>query len=134
MQGRILPAVSMKKAKELAKKMGLSYNELCLGVLSKTTKQYFIEQGDPDTSMVSILLPFTFHGIPKNPVDYVYQNNFSSLPFFLDLKEDINEACKLAQIQSNMIKKSIYVFGLYSLLWFYSTCMPVYWNDKISQS
>ena len=40
---KILQTVSMKKAKELGKKMGITFNELVMGIISKTVKQHFIE-------------------------------------------------------------------------------------------
>ena len=65
LNARILQTVSMKKAKAHSKRMGITFNELVLGVLSKTTKAYFKEQGD-DSSMITIALPFCFNSVPKD--------------------------------------------------------------------
>jgi len=38
--------VSVKKTKELSKKMGITLNDLIMGISSKVLKQYFVSQGD----------------------------------------------------------------------------------------
>lgn len=55
--------VSLKKTKEVAKKMNLTVNDLMLGITSKVLKQYFVKMGD-NSSSLSIAMPFTFKAIP----------------------------------------------------------------------
>ena len=51
--------MSMKKCKEKAKEYGVSFNELCMGLLSKTWKHYFQHFGDNSDEM-TITLSYTF--------------------------------------------------------------------------
>ena len=49
----------MKKAKALSKKMGLSFNDLILGIISSSLKEHF-EANEDDTDEITVSLPFTF--------------------------------------------------------------------------
>lgn len=53
------PEVSLKKTKDISKKMNMTVNDLMLGITSKVLKEYFVLQGD-SSSELSITLPFTF--------------------------------------------------------------------------
>jgi len=86
----------MKKAKALAKKMGFTFNDLIMGLVSKSIKEYFMKQGD-GTSYVSLALPFSFKQIPKNPKDFKSGNTFSTLTLYLPLESEINAACQKAK-------------------------------------
>lgn len=49
----------MKKAKLLAKKMGMTFNDIIMGLISKSLKEYFINHKD-ESKYVTVALPFTF--------------------------------------------------------------------------
>ena len=49
----------MVKTKAKAKEMGVTFNDLVLGIVSKCVKAYFVEKGD-NTEHISISVPFTF--------------------------------------------------------------------------
>ena len=55
---------STKKAKELSKKMGMTLNDLMLGITTKCVKEYFVSQGD-QTEEISVSMPFSFATIPE---------------------------------------------------------------------
>lgn len=55
--------ISMKKSKALAKTMGLTFNDLIMGLVSKSIKTHFIAQGD-SSEEISVAVPFTFQSIP----------------------------------------------------------------------
>jgi hypothetical protein len=38
--------ISMVKAKALSKKMGISFNDLMLGLVSSSIKEHFVAEGD----------------------------------------------------------------------------------------
>jgi len=65
--------ISVKKAKELSKKMGITLNDMIMGMTSKVLKQYFVSQGDKSDS-ISITMPFSFKIIPEKKEDYTYGN------------------------------------------------------------
>lgn len=56
--------ISLKKTKEMSKKMNMTVNDLMLGITSKALKQYFVLQGD-ESKDISITMPFTFKVIPE---------------------------------------------------------------------
>lgn len=49
----------MIKSKAKAKEMGITFNDLMTGIVSKSLKMHFKEQGDP-TDYVTLGVPFTF--------------------------------------------------------------------------
>lgn len=49
----------MKKAKELAKKMGLTFNDLIMGLVSKSLKTHFVAEGD-STEEIGVAVPFSY--------------------------------------------------------------------------
>lgn len=72
--------------------MGISFNDLVLGIVSKSLKMHFIAEDD-DTKSVSLALPFTFKAIPKDPKKYKFGNFFAGLTIYLDLEADFAKAC-----------------------------------------
>ena len=46
-RSRTTKPISLAKGKELAKKMGLTFNDLIMGLTSKALKTHFIANGDP---------------------------------------------------------------------------------------
>ena len=68
-KARLSHEISMKRAKALAKKFGLTFNDLILGIMSNALKKYFLLKGD-NSSYVSICVPFTFNTIPERIEDY----------------------------------------------------------------
>lgn len=101
----ICKEVSLKKTKELSKKMNLTVNDLMLGITSKALKQYFDVQGDKSKD-ISVTLPFTFKVIPEKKRDYTYGNQFVSLTVYLKLIESLDEACAHAKKLMNGLKRS----------------------------
>ena len=51
--------ISMVKAKALCKKMGISFNDLMLGIVSSSIKEHFLAEGD-QTKEITVSIPFTF--------------------------------------------------------------------------
>lgn len=49
----------MIKAKALSKKMGISFNDLILGIVSSSLKEHFMAEGD-NSDEISVAIPFTF--------------------------------------------------------------------------
>ena len=45
-KARLSHEISMKRAKALAKKFGLTFNDLILGIMSNTIKKYFLIKND----------------------------------------------------------------------------------------
>ena len=74
----------MKKAKQVSKQMGLSFNDLVLGIMSKSIKRHFIAMNDP-TDQISVLCAFTFKRIPEKPKDYWFGNRFAGVTIYLSL-------------------------------------------------
>ena len=88
--------VSVKKTKELSKKMGITLNDLIMGISSKVLKQYFVSQGD-DSEQLTMTMPFTFKAIPENRDQYTYGNKFVSLTVYLKLIDNLEKACEMAK-------------------------------------
>ena len=65
--------MSMKKSLALSKKMGITFNDLTLGILSKCLKLYFVANDDKSDE-ITIAIPFTFNTIPKSPSNYSFKN------------------------------------------------------------
>lgn len=49
----------MVKAKATAKKMGFTFNDLIMGIISSALKEHFEAEGDQQET-ISISVPFTF--------------------------------------------------------------------------
>lgn len=82
----------MTKAKRVSKSMNISFNDLIMGIVSKSLKLHFIAEED-DSKFISLALPFTFKAIPKNPKNYTFGNFFAGLTLYLDLEIDLTKAC-----------------------------------------
>ena len=113
----------MKKAKALSKKMGLSFNDLILGIVSSSLKEHFEANGD-DTDEISVSIPFTFQTIPKNVEDYKFGNDFVPLTCYLKLEKTIEDGCKSAKKMMDIFKRSWIPAGGYTILKFYAICLP----------
>lgn len=133
LNSRLGPEVSLKKTKEIAKKMNMTVNDLMLGITSKVLKQYFVKQGDT-SSEITITLPFTFKVIAQKKQDYTYGNNFVSLTIFLKLIDNLEAACEHAKKQMNDLKRSSRPGAFYTLLEFYSCFMPQWFCNTVSQA
>ena len=131
MHSKNCTTISMKKAKELSKTLGVSFNELVLGITSKTLKWHFDKHGDKNTE-IAIGLPMTFKKIPKNHADYVYGNDFSSMTYYLKLESDLKTACLEAKRRMDRIKRSWLPVGFYGLMWFYGACFPIKYFNYIA--
>lgn len=113
----------MKKTKGLSKKLGITLNELVMGLVSKTWKHYFQHCKD-ETDEVSVTLSYTFQTIEKDPVDYKFYNNVAGLTFYMKLHDDMEEACMLNLKASKQMKNSLIPWGTYVYLWFIVTILP----------
>jgi hypothetical protein len=69
LQAKLALPISLPKSKVLAKSMGITFNDLVLGLLSKSLKSYFVAHGD-DSTYISLAMPFSFNTIPENMKDY----------------------------------------------------------------
>jgi len=58
-KSRLSKQISMRKIKSKAKEMGVTFNDLITGIVSKSLKMHFNEQGDT-TDYISLGVPFTF--------------------------------------------------------------------------
>jgi hypothetical protein len=122
--------ISMKKAKEVAKSMGITFNDLILGMTSKSLKQHFVKCGDPQTE-ITLTLPFTFNSIPKDHTKYKYGNDFIALPLYLKLEMDFAKACEDAKRKMNQMKNSLLPGGFYMLVWWYTACLPAAFTANV---
>jgi NRPS condensation-like uncharacterized protein len=84
--------ISVKKAKLLSKKMGITFNDLIMGLTSKVLKQYFVSKGDI-TDEITAVMPFSFRSIPQKKEEYTYGNKFVGLTVYLKLIDDFKSAC-----------------------------------------
>ena len=81
----------MRKAKALSKKMGMTINDMMMGLTSKVLKQYFVSKGD-STDTITVGLPLTFKNIAKKVKDYTYGNKFASLTVYMKLIDNFEKA------------------------------------------
>ena len=100
----------MKKAKALSKQMGITFNDLVLGMVSKVFKRHFDVQKD-ENKIITVSVPFTFNSIPKDSADYKFGNRFAGLTVFLPLISDFKEACLSANKMMNKVKNSMIPSG-----------------------
>ena len=70
--------------------MGLTFNDLIMGLVSKSIKTHFVAQGD-STEEIGVAVPFSYQSIPQKVKDYTFGNNFVPLVMYLDLKENFNK-------------------------------------------
>ena len=62
--GKITKPIALDKAKEVSKKMGITFNDLILGIISKSFKHYFVEKGD-DSTFITVSVPYSLNNIPE---------------------------------------------------------------------
>ena len=110
--------------------MGITFNDLMTGIVSKSLKMHMNEQKDK-TDVVTMAVPLTFQSIPKDMTQYKFGNNFASLLIYLELKDNLVDACASAKNLMDQLKKSMRPAGGYSLNIFYTTFMPHYFMDFI---
>jgi len=79
----------MTKAKALAKKKGVTFNDLMLAITSKAVKKYFTHFKD-ESKEITISLPFSFKTVPHNPKDYRYGNQVAALTYYLTLYDNFD--------------------------------------------
>ena len=84
--------ISMKKGKALAKKEGVSFNDMVLALQSVALKEYFLKQKD-GTETISITCPFSFKVIPKDHSKYTFGNDFVAVSIYLPLEKEFSVAC-----------------------------------------
>jgi len=65
----------MAKSKAKAKQMGITFNDLMSGIVSKSMKMQMISQNDK-TDIITMGIPVTFQSIPKDISKYKFGNNF----------------------------------------------------------
>lgn len=80
--------LSVQKTKDLSKKMGITLNDLILGITSKILKGYFVSKGD-NSDQITLTMPFTFKAVPENKDNYTYGNKFVSLTLYLKLIDNL---------------------------------------------
>lgn len=105
----------MVKAKAKAKSMGVTFNDLIMGIVSCGLKEHFVAQGDTQ-DQITMQCPFTFQSIPKDPKDYKFGNDFVALAFYLKLADNLQSACEAAKKVTTAAKKSLMPGGGYLLL------------------
>ena len=115
--------ICMKKAKDVAKQMGMSFNDLVLGIMSKSIKRHFIAMNDP-TDQISVACPITFKRIPENTKDYWFGNRFATVTIYLSLQDDFKKACKINKERTEFMKNSFILAGTFTGLSFYCTFLP----------
>merc|ERR1711871_716132 len=124
--------VSVKKTKELSKKMGVTLNDFILGVISKILKDYFVAQGD-SSNEITVTMPFSFKAIPESKDDYTYGNQFVSLTIFLKLVGNLEKACEMAKQMTKKLKNSTHSAAMKTLVEFYSYFMPAAWVEMVAK-
>ena len=67
--------------------MNVSFNELVLGIVSKSLKQHFNSKGDK-TRYISLALPHSFNELSENRG--ADGNQSTACTIYLDLEENIN--------------------------------------------
>ena len=110
--------------------MGITFNDLILGIISKALKTHFVAEED-ESKYVSLALPYTFKTIPKNPKDYTFGNFFACLTIYLDLELDFEKACKSANRSVAFWKESLVTGGFYLLCKYYTTFCPHFTVDGL---
>ena len=126
-------AISMRKSKVVAKQMGLTFNDLMLGIIGRALKVHFKKNKD-DTDMITMSIPFTFQQISKDRSKWSYGNDFCVLSLYLPLREDLLEACKAAKQQMNAMKNSLIPVATYQVMTFYASCTPHGFMQHFSDS
>ena len=122
----------MKRAKDVSKDMGLTFNDLMLGIASVAMKKYFLSNND-HTKEISVAMPYSFNSIPKDMSKYKFGNSFASLTVYMPLEEDIMVACKAVKKRMDFVKKSMLPSGVYTLLWAYNIVFPYFWTNYVSR-
>lgn len=88
--------MSTTKLKEVAKKHGGTLNDVVLGLVSTSFKEYFDAKKD-STPHVTITVPYTFRVFPKNKNDYLFCNAFAGMTLYLNLENNFEKAMKIAK-------------------------------------
>ena len=129
-KSKMATIISLKKAKQVAKDNGISYNDLMLAIVSQSFRNHFDQQGD-NTSTITIAMPFAFYKIPRDPDHYTIGNRFATLCLYLDLHSDFKAACADAKKKTDQIKKAMIAPGLFSLLWLYGNVLPTAFYNHV---
>lgn len=90
-QARCVIDMDTKKVKALAKKNGVTVNDLMMALLSMSFKRYFDLKGDKN-SQISIIIPFSFKTIPRDVAQYSYGNKFVGTTFYMRLEKEFSKA------------------------------------------
>ena len=120
----------MQRSKAKAKEIGVTFNDLMLGISTKAVKQHFIANNDPSES-ITINVPFTFQTIPRDITKYKFGNNFILLTLYVDLKDNLKDACHSAKSMMDKFKNTMIPVGGYTLLQFYSIFCPHFFMNHL---
>lgn len=92
LKGKICKPISLRLAKLEAKKMNMTFNDLVMGIVSKSFKQYFVAKGD-SSKFITLQIPYSMAHIPERIEEFEADNSFASMVCYLDLEEDFKIAC-----------------------------------------
>lgn len=77
-------------------------------------------------------MPFTFNQVPKDPKEYKYLNRFGSVTMYLKVCEDLEKASLLAKKETDRLKNSLVVVGMFLLTELYTRFFPNAWINLMS--
>ena len=86
--------ISMSKIKKLGKEMGLTFNDVIMGIVSASMKRYFNQKEDKSKE-ISVAIPFSFNSIPEDMRNYKFRNSFASMTLYMPLEANFTKACSL---------------------------------------
>mmetsp|Transcript_28917 Transcript_28917/g.27851 ORF Transcript_28917/g.27851 Transcript_28917/m.27851 type:complete len:96 (+) Transcript_28917:838-1125(+) len=95
--------------------MGVTINDLIMGVCSTSLKEYMAVRGDDKSSFVTLGVPFSLRPAIMKKIDFKFDNDFVLIPFPLDLINNLQDALRLHKQNMDKIKKSLMPVGMYFL-------------------
>jgi hypothetical protein len=112
--------------------MGITFNDLMLGIISVSLKKYFVSKDD-HSKEITVALPYSFNSIPEDMSKYKFGNSFASLTLYMPLEDEIGAACKAVKKKMDFMKKSLIPSGVYTLIWMYNIFFPYFWTNYVSR-
>lgn len=124
MKARNSVILSTNKTKQLAKKSKATINEFLMALTSMTLREYCDLKGDTKTQEISMLVPFSFKGIPERISQYTYGNEFATLTIYMKLEKDLDKAIEMVRkLNSSNVRSLSGAF--YLLMKMYSLFYPL---------
>jgi hypothetical protein len=115
--------VSTKLSKEGTK---ITLNDVLLTATSKTFKSVCDKKGFPQVEDITLFCPFSLRKPPVHVMDFNYDNDFSIIPLYMRLVDDLKEGIQKISKDMRDLKKSLMPIGCY-----YSTTLTMQLPDFI---